>query len=419
MDIGLGKDAVTLDSRYTAHDTPLLLSGIHALVRVLLEQKRLDEEAGHRTAGLVSGYRGSPLGGMDRELWREEKRLNAHDIRFQPGLNEDLAATMLFGTQQLDAFPGKRYDGVFGLWYAKGPGVDRSGDALHCATMFGTAPLGGVLAVAGDDHAAQSSTYPHQTDQVFQALMMPVLAPAGAADILDLGLAGIALSRFSGLWIAMKTIADVAEQHATVSVPFVRRFVRPDIPLPPHGLNIDHSLQFPAERAELERRVVDERLPAVAAWARANGLDRLIRPGRDAPVGLVTVGKAHTDTLHALAMLGLDVDPRIALYKVGLSWPLETEGLAAFARGKRALLVIEEKRPFVEAQIRDALYHLPADIRPSVSGKTDPAGARLLTPLMEFTPEIVAAALARFLRPLGIDVADPPSLAAPSARPGC
>ncbi|MBO0710842.1 MAG: indolepyruvate ferredoxin oxidoreductase family protein, partial [Acetobacteraceae bacterium] len=276
MDIGFGPEAFTLDSRYTAYDRPILLSGIHALVRVLIEQARLDRAAGHRTAGLVSGYRGSPLGGMDRELWQQESRLAEHDIRFQPGLNEDLAATMLFGTQQIDAFPAKRFDGVFGLWYAKGPGVDRSGDALHCANMFGSAPLGGVLAVAGDDHGAQSSTYPHQTDQFFESIMVPVLAPSDVADILDFGLAGISLSRFSGLWIALKTIADVVEQHATISVPPTRSFVRPEIALPPHGLNIDHRLQFPAQRAELERRVLDERLPAALAWVRANALDRLM-----------------------------------------------------------------------------------------------------------------------------------------------
>ncbi len=416
MDIGLGPDGFTLDSRYTEYENPILLSGIHALVRVLLEQRKLDRAAGHNTAGLVSGYRGSPLGGLDQELWRREKLLGEHDIRFQPGLNEDLAATMLFGTQQIDAFPGKRHDGVFGLWYAKGPGVDRSGDALHCATMFGTAPLGGVLAVAGDDHAAQSSTYPHQTDHVFEALMMPVLAPAGVADILDFGLAGIALSRFSGLWIAMKTIADVVEQHATVAVPSSWRFTRPDIALPAHGLNIDHTMQFPADRAELERRVIDERLPAVGAWVRTNGIDRLVVPGRDAPIGLVTVGKAHLDTLHALAMLGLAGDPRIAVYKVGLSWPLETEGLAQFARGKRALLVLEEKRSFVERQVRDALYHLPADSRPAVAGKVGLGGEKLLTPLMEFTPEIVAAGMARFLRAAGIEVAEP-AVASAAERP--
>ncbi|MBN9561575.1 MAG: indolepyruvate ferredoxin oxidoreductase family protein [Alphaproteobacteria bacterium] len=416
MDIGLGPDALTLDSRYTEYDRPILLSGIHALVRALLEQGRLDREAGHHTAGLVSGYRGSPLGGMDQELWRQEDRLKAHDIRFQPGLNEDLAATMLFGTQQIDAFPGKRYDGVFGLWYAKGPGVDRSGDALHCATMFGTAPLGGVLAVAGDDHAAQSSTYPHQTDQVFQALMMPVLAPSGVADILDFALAGIALSRFCGLWVAMKTIADVVEQHATVVVPSTRSFVVPEIALPAHGLNIDHSLQFPAQRAELERRVLEERLPAALAWVRANRVDRLVRPGTDAPVGLVTVGKAHTDAMHALAMLGLGNDPRIAVYKLGLSWPIEPEGLARFARGKRALLVIEEKRAFVETQIRDALYGMAADTRPAVAGKIGLDGSPLLTPLMEFTPDIVATGIARFLRATDIEVADPP-VPAPTERP--
>jgi indolepyruvate ferredoxin oxidoreductase len=423
MDVGLAHSGVpvaatTLESRFADLDAPVLLSGIQALVRVLLEQSRLDRAAGHHTGALVSGYRGSPLGGLDRELWHRQALLTAHDIRFQPGLNEDLAATMLFGTQQLAAFPGARFDGVFGMWYGKGPGVDRSGDAFRCANMLGTSALGGVLAVAGDDHGAQSSTYPHQTEHVFEGVMMPVLNPSSVQDILDFSLAGIALSRFCGLWTALKTTAETAEQAATIRIPEFRGFVTPELALPPHGLNIDHTLRFPADRAELERRVVMERLPAALVWARINRFDRLIFGAADAPVGLVTVGRAHQDTLHALRMLGLADHPQLALYQVGLAWPLEAEGMRDFARGKRALLVVEEKRSFVEAQIRDALYHLPADIRPEVHGKTDAAGAPLLSPLLELSPEAVATALAGFLRPLGVNVPDAPIIRTPDRPPG-
>ena len=227
MDIGLGRAATTLESRFVDLDHPVLLTGIQALVRLLLEQARLDRAAGLHTGALVSGYRGSPLGGLDQELWRRAKLLAAHDIRFQPGINEDLAATMLMGTQQLDAFPGARVDGAFGLWYAKGPGVDRSGDALHCANMAGTHRHGGVLAIPGDDHGAHSSTYPHQTEFLFQNVFMPVLNPGSAQDIIDFGLAGYALSRFSGLWIALKTTAETVEQAATVTVKSRRGFVMP------------------------------------------------------------------------------------------------------------------------------------------------------------------------------------------------
>jgi indolepyruvate ferredoxin oxidoreductase len=397
------------------HDTPVLISGIQALVRVLLEQARLDRAAGLRTAGLVSGYRGSPLGGLDQELWRRAELLRAHDIRFEPGLNEDLAATMLWGTQQIAAFAdsGPRVDGVFGMWYGKGPGVDRSADALRCANMMGTAALGGVLAVAGDDHAAHSSTFPHQTDQIFEALMIPVLAPADVGEIFRLGLAGIAMSRFSGCWTALKTIAETAEQARTVILPAELRFETPGaFPLPRHGLNYDAHLQWPAQRAEMERRVIEERLPAVLAWARANRLDRLMTGGADAPIGLVTVGKAYHDTVHALQLLGLADDPRIAVYKVAMTWPLETVGLTAFARGKRALLVVEEKRPHVETQLRAALYNMPADGRPMLAGKTDVQGAPLLPAVMELAPGHVAAALVRFLGQAGVTVAAPPVVAA-------
>ena len=410
MDIGITAPEITLDSRFADLDRPVLLTGIQALLRLLLEQRRLDLAAGLNTAALVSGYRGSPLGGLDRELWLQKKLMAVNDIRFEPGVNEDLAATMLYGTQEIDAFPGKRVDGVYGMWYGKGPGVDRSGDALHCANMGGTHRHGGVLAVSGDDHGAHSSTYPHQTEYVFQNCFIPVLNPGSVQDVIDLGLAGWAMSRFAGVWVAMKTTAETMEQAATVVVPSCRSFLTPDIALPPRGLNFDHTMHFPADRAELERRMIEERMPAVLAWARVNRIDRLISGSADASIGLVTVGKAHEDTLHALRRMGIDQHQQLAVYKIGMTWPLETEGLRNFARGKRFILVIEEKRSFVESQIRDALYHLPADERPEVSGKTDPRGGALLSPLMELSPESVAAGLTKFLGQAGLN------LPAPSAR---
>ncbi len=419
MDLGLAPEpTLNLEARYSELDHPVLLSGVQALVRVLLEQARRDRAAGSRTAGLVSGYRGSPLGGFDLELWRRQKLLTAHDIRFQPGVNEDMAATMLWGTQLQDAFPGARFDGVFGMWYGKGPGVDRSGDALRCANMMGTHKLGGVLAVAGDDHGAQSSTYPHQTEHVFEGVMMPILNPASVQDILDFGLAGIALSRYAGLWASLKTTAETAEQAATVILRAAHAYAVPEHALPAHPIGYDIGLHHPADRFELERRMIEERLPAAQAWIRANPVDRLVFGGADAPIGIVTVGRAHMDTMHALRRMGLADHPRLALYKVGLSWPLETEGLRGFARGKQALLVIEEKRSFVEAQIRDALYHLPAAERPDVAGKTDAAGAALLSPLLEVSPETIAVALARFLPAYGLNTPAPPAIPHPDRPEG-
>ncbi len=395
MDIGVISAPRGLEERYTALDEPVLMTGIQAIVRVLLEQARLDRAAGLRTGGLVSGYRGSPLGGLDQELWRRAALLDAAGVKFQPGLNEDLAATMLWGSQQIDAFPGKRVDGVFGMWYGKGPGVDRSADALRCANTIGTSARGGVLAVAGDDHAAHSSTFPHQTDQVFESVMIPVLAPADAADIVGLGLAGLAMSRFAGLWVALKTIAETAEQSATVVVPSERRWMRPEFDVPAHGLNIDTALAWPARRFELERRMIEERLPAARAWAAANRLDRVVMGGVDAEVGIVAMGKAWHDVRHALGRMGLADAPWLSAYKVAMVWPVETEGLRAFARGKKLLIVVEEKRSLVEQQLRDALYNLPADARPAIMGKQDLQGATLMPAVMELSPEIVAAGLAR------------------------
>jgi indolepyruvate ferredoxin oxidoreductase len=409
---------VTLESRFTDFDTPVLLTGIQALVRILLEQKRLDLQAGLNTGGFVSGYRGSPLGGLDRELWKRQKLLSSHNIQFQPGLNEDMAATMIYGTQQLDAFPGAKVDGVFGMWYGKGPGVDRTADAFRCANFMGTSKHGGVLAVSGDDHAAHSSTYPHQTDHIFQGVMIPVLNPASAQDVFDFGLAGIALSRYSGLWTALKTTAETAEQAATIRIPDTWRFVTPDHPLPAHGLNVDFTLRHPADRAELERRVVDERLPAVGPWVRANNIDRLISGTADATIGIVTVGRAHFDAMHALASLELTDHPMLAVHKIGLTWPIDADGIRDFARGKRLLIVVEEKRSFVEAQIREALYNMRADDRPDIVGKTDLAGAKLFPATMELSPEIVGGGLSHLLRGAGLNVAAPPSLPSPDRPAG-
>ena len=285
---------------------------------------------------------------------------------------------------------------------ARGPAWTAPATPSAGANTIGTARYGGVLAVAGDDHAAHSSVFPHQTDGIFQAVNMPVLAPADVQDIIDLGLAGIALSRFSGLWVGFKTIAETAEQHGLATIPSERRFAVPDIILPPHGLNLDPTLPWPGQRRELERRVLQERFPALLAWARTNRLDRRTDGDATAPVGIVTVGKAHHDTLHALRRLGLHGHPAIAVYKVGLIWPLETEGLRAFAHGKRALLVVEEKRSLVEMQVRDALYN-QAD-RPAVMGKTATDGTRLLPEVMELSPELLMTALARVLPEHGIPV---------------
>ena len=413
MDIGLALSRITLETRLVDHDRPVLLSGVQALVRVLLEQSRLDRAAGLNTGGLVSGYRGSPLGGVDQEMWRREKLLGEAGIRFQPGLNEDLAATMLWGAQQVDLFPGKRVDGVFGMWYGKGPGVDRSGDAFRCANTMGTSRHGGVLAVSGDDHVAHSSVFPHSTEGIFESVNIPILQPADVQDIVDFGLAGIAMSRFSGLWVALKTIAETAEQHGTAVVPSLRRFTTPDIALPPHGLNIDGGLAWPAQRQELERRVLVERLPAALAWARANRLDRVVSGSDAAEIGFVTVGKAHHDLMHALSRLGLDRHPALAVYKVALTWPLETQGLRDFARGKRALIVVEEKRSFVERQVRDTLYNMAE--RPAVMGKLDLDGVDLLPAQLELSPELIMPALARVLRSFGLEVAEPRLSALPAS----
>ena len=399
----------SLDAIYNAERGPTFMTGIQALVRLPMMQRRLDRSLGLSTGGLVSGYRGSPLGAYDQQLWKAQKHLAAHDVVFQPGLNEDLAATALWGAQMHKAFGPAKVDGVFGIWYGKGNGVDRTGDAFRMANMTGTSGLGGVLAVGGDDHAAQSSIFPHQTDGIFQAVLMPVLQPANVSEILTLGLAGIALSRFSGLWVGMKTIAEVVESAASFELPDAYpRFARPEHLVPAHGLNWDPGLAWPAQRAEYERRAIEERLPAAIGWAAANGLDRPILTSRRKRLCVVTVGKAHQDLMQALADLGVGPAETEALglsvYKVAMSWPLAVEPLLAFAAGAEEIFVVEEKNPTVEDQIKAALFNRNA-ARTRVTGKTDEAGAQLLPVISEFTPDIVARALVDRLKgedPVGL-----------------
>ncbi|MFD1561155.1 indolepyruvate ferredoxin oxidoreductase family protein [Paraburkholderia silviterrae] len=386
----------------------IFMTGIQALVRLPMLQRDLDRARGLNTAGLISGYRGSPLGAYDQQLWKASKQLAEHDVVFQPGLNEDLAATALWGAQMHRSFGDTRVDGVFGIWYGKGPGVDRTGDVFRSANVLGTSPLGGVLAVSGDDHAAQSSMYPHQTDGIFHAASIPVLQPASVQEVIEYGLAGIELSRFSGLWVALKTIAEVVETAATVELGSLPVFEQPkDFPIPSHGLNWDPRIAWPSQRAEFERRLIEERIPAARAWARANRLDRIIV---DAPVrrlGIVTVGKAHQDMMQAFGDLSLTMEELrllgISVYKVAMSWPLDTESALAFTNGHDEVFVVEEKRSNVEIQIKEALFHSSSEKRPRVTGKTDESGTALLPEVSEFSARRVARALLGRMLAAGID----------------
>lgn len=399
-----------LDTIYNTEEGPAFMTGMQALVRLPLMQRRLDRKQGLNTAGLVSGYRGSPLGAYDQQLWKAKKYLEAHDIVFQPGLNEDLAATALWGAQMHKAYGPAKVDGVFGIWYGKGNGVDRTGDAFRNANMLGTSALGGVLAVGGDDHAAQSSMFPHQTDGIFQSVHMPALQPANVSEVLSLGLAGIALSRFSGLWIGMKTIAEVVESAASFELPDAYpEFASPAEFVPSHGLNWDPRINWPAQRAEFERRMIEERLPAAIGWAVANRIDRSIFASSRKKLCIVTVGKAHQDVMQALENLGIGEDEAEALglsiYKVAMSWPLAAQPLVAYAGDAEEILVVEEKGPTVEDQIKSALFNRTGS-RPVVVGKRDAQGGQLLPVVMEFSPLMVAKVIVERLKsssPIDLD----------------
>ncbi|WGS22562.1 indolepyruvate ferredoxin oxidoreductase family protein [Bradyrhizobium sp. ISRA464] len=394
---------VGLDDKYRLDAKRIFLSGTQALVRLPMLQRERDRAHGLNTAGFISGYRGSPLGMYDHALWRAKSFLKEHDIAFVPGLNEDLAATAVWGSQQVGMFPGAKVDGVFGIWYGKGPGVDRSLDALKHANSAGTSPNGGVIALAGDDHGCQSSTLAHQSEQVFASALMPVVNPATLQDYLDLGILGFALSRYSGCWVGFKAISETVESSASiVSDPDRIKIIMPDdFEMPPGGL----SIRWPDPPLEAERRLHGPKMEAVAAFTRVNRFDRIVLDSKPARLGIMATGKAYLDLRQALADLGLtDADAQalgLRIYKVALTWPLEERGARAFAEGLQDVLVVEEKRGFIEDQLVRILYNMDASKRPSVVGKRDESGAMLLPSEGELTPTMVAAAVVARLRKLG------------------
>jgi indolepyruvate ferredoxin oxidoreductase len=398
-DTGLTRSVVdpdyTLDHKYSRVDGRIYLSGVQALVRLPLMQRLRDQALGLNTGGFVSGYRGSPLGGFDLELWKAKKHLEAAGVKFTPGLNEDLGATMVWGTQQTGLFPGAKVDGVFGMWYGKGPGVDRCGDVFKHANAAGTARHGGVLALAADDHACRSSTLPHGSEHEFVSALMPVLNPAGVQDILDMGLVGWAMSRFTGRWVGFKTIAETVESSASVDAnPLALDIVIPtDFEMPEGGLNI----RWPDPPLNQEMRLHQYAVKAAQAFARANRLDRIVIDSPQARLGIITTGKSYLDVLQALEYLGLDEracsDLGLRVYKVGMTWPLEPVGLRAFARGLSDILVVEEKLSFIESQMKEQMYNWAE--RPSVVGKYDESGEWILPSTSELTPARIAKVIAQ------------------------
>ena len=414
-------ETVTLDDKYSLDVGRAFMSGVQALVKLPMLQRQRDALVGKNTAGFISGYRGSPLGGYDQALWKARKYLQAQHIVFQPGVNEELAATALWGTQQLGFAPpgSNRFDGVFGIWYGKGPGVDRCSDVFKHANMAGTTPWGGVLAVAGDDHVAKSSTVAHQSDHIFKACGTPVFFPASVQEVLDFGVHGLALSRFAGLWSGMKTIQEIVESSATAMIDPERvQVVIPEFEMPPGGLHI----RWPDDALTQEARMFQYKWYAALAYIRANRLNHDVISGPHDRFGLIASGKAYNDTRQALLDLGLDDATcqrlGIRLHKVGVVWPLEPQSTQAFARGLQEILVVEEKRQFIEYQIKEELYNWPDAQRPRVLGKfneTDgditggewsipnPTSQTLLRPNHELNPPLIAQAIATRLKKMGLD----------------
>ena len=389
------KRFVSLVDKYTLKKGYAFMTGIQALVRLPLVQRELDLKAGLNTAGYISGYRGSPLGGYDQQLELNTKLLNEYQVKFQPGVNEDLAATALWGTQQTELGGEGKYDGVFGIWYGKGPGVDRSGDALRHANYAGTSKFGGVLALMGDDHTCESSTTCHQSELAMVDAMIPILNPSGVQEIIDFGIIGWKLSRYSGCWVGLKCVHDTVEATASINVDVDR--IKIEIPnnfnLPADDLNI----RFPDTPQAQEKRMHEYKIDAVRAFCRANKLDRVVWHGGSAKIGIVTVGKSYLDTRLAFEELGIDETEAerlgVRLYKVAMPWPLEPEGILEFAEGLDLIIVVEEKRALIEPQIKEFLYDVSR--RPKVIGKIDESGESLFRPAGALDANHIAATIAR------------------------
>src|SRR3954470_19441549 len=415
-------ETVTLDDKYSLDYGRAFMSGVQALVKLPMLQRQRDALQGKNTGGFISGYRGSPLGGYDQALWKAAKYLKAQNIVFQPGVNEELGATALWGTQQLGFTDPTthKFDGVFGIWYGKGPGVDRSADVFKHANMAGTTPWGGVIAVAGDDHVAKSSTAAHQSDHIFKACGFPVFFPANVQEILDLGLHAFALSRYAGVWSGMKTIQEVVESSSTAMIDPERVQIRipTDFEMPPGGVHI----RWPDNALDQEARLFDYKWYAALAYIRANRLNYNVIESRDDRFGLIASGKAYNDTRQALLDLGLDDETckrvGIRVHKVGVVWPLEAQGTREFATGLREILVVEEKRQVIEYQLKEELYNWRSDVRPNVVGKfneapgdasggewaqSNPTANKLLRANADLSPALIAHAIAQRLKKLGVD----------------
>jgi indolepyruvate ferredoxin oxidoreductase len=368
-----------LDDKYLLTSGRAFMTGVQALVRLPLDRKRLDRELGLNTAGFISGYRGSPLGGYDSQLAANRKLLDAHDVKVWEGINEDLAATAVWGSQQAQAFPGASFDGVFGIWYGKAPGVDRTGDVFKHANMAGVDPKGGVLALAGDDPTCKSSTLPSQSEFAFMDAEIPVLSPANLQEVLDYGQLGWSMSRFSGLWVSLIALADTMDAAGVADISLSRhRHAIPDFAFPESGIGL-RPYDIPIQK---EARLRRYKIPAALAFARANRIDRTILTAKTPRLGLIVSGQAARDVFEALAAMGLDekraAELGVSIFKVGMPWPLEPTAIAAFCATVPHVLVIEHKRALVEPQLKSALFNAPADTRPLVEGKTDRQGAPLL-----------------------------------------
>jgi indolepyruvate ferredoxin oxidoreductase len=386
---------VSLKDKYILESGQIYASTIQMLTKLPLVQGVLDKQAGLNTACFISGYRGSPLGGLDKSIWQAQKILKDHNIHFTPGVNEELGATAVWGSQQVNMFEGATFDGVYGMWYGKGPGVDRSGDVFRHANAAGTSKHGGVLVVAGDDHACRSSTLPHQTEYAFIDAMIPVLNPSGIQDIFEFGLYGWALSRFSGCWVTLKTIEETADSVASLPLtPELYRWTNPEFDFPKDGVHI----RFPDTPIEQEFRLHNHKIRAVKAFAAANPIDKTIVKSKKHRIGIITTGKSFPDLNQALE--DFKIGPAeieeigLSIYKIGLSWPIESNGLLNFTRGLEEILIIEEKRPVIEDQIKEILFN-HKDFKLVLTGKRDESGQQQFKSTTELLPTDIAPVLAK------------------------
>ncbi|MDA8962367.1 indolepyruvate ferredoxin oxidoreductase family protein [Congregibacter sp.] len=391
---------ISLDDKYALDIDRAYMTGIEALVRLPMLQHQRDKQRGLNTAAFVSGYRGSPLGGVDQAFWKAKRWLEPHNIHFQTGINEELAATAVWGSQQTNLFSGARYDGVFAMWYGKGPGVDRSMDVFKHANAAGTSKFGGVLAVAGDDHACKSSTLPHQSEHDFIAASIPVLSPSNVQEVLDLGVYGWELSRYSGCWVALKAITENMDSaiSADLDASRIQVVIPEDFKLPEGGVHA----RWPDQPMEQEERLNRYKIYAAREFARANGLNKIVLDSPNARLGIVTSGKAYLDVMQALDDMGITAavaaEIGLRVYKVGMPWPLEPQDTHDFADGLEEILVVEEKRSIIEDQLTGQLYNYPVAARPKVIGEFDEQGRDLLPNLGELTPAKVALAIASRIR---------------------